>query len=85
MSTGQQQRVAIARAFINRPKLLLVDEPTSALDASARDAFMEVLMQLCDETQTSLIFVSHDSELSRYFSKKINLTSLNVATGTSEK
>jgi putative ABC transport system ATP-binding protein len=81
LSTGQQQRVAIARALINQPKLLLVDEPTSALDASARDAFMQVLMEMCDATQTSLIFVSHDSALGQHFERKVNLSHLNTAGG----
>lgn len=77
LSVGQQQRVAIARALINQPKLLLVDEPTSALDASARDAFMHLLMQICEENQTSLIFVSHDAGLGEYFERKVDLTELN--------
>ena len=77
LSVGQQQRVAIARALINQPKRLLVDEPTSALDASARDAFMHLLMQICEENQTSLIFVSHDAVLGEYFERKVDLTELN--------
>jgi putative ABC transport system ATP-binding protein len=76
LSTGQQQRVAIARALINQPKLLLVDEPTSALDASARDAFMQVLMHVCDAANTTLIFVSHDLALGNYFERKVDLSSL---------
>jgi putative ABC transport system ATP-binding protein len=76
LSTGQQQRVAIARALINQPKLLLVDEPTSALDTSARDAFMQVLMHMCDVANTTLIFVSHDLALGNYFKRKVNLSSL---------
>ncbi len=79
LSVGQQQRVAIARALINQPKLLLVDEPTSALDASARDAFMKVLMSLCDSVNASLVFVSHDSALGTYFDKTIDLSELNQA------
>lgn len=79
LSVGQQQRIAIVRALINQPKLLLVDEPTSALDASARDAFMRVLMDTCEQLNTSLIFVSHDASLGSYFDSKVNLTSLNLA------
>jgi len=77
LSTGQQQRVAIVRALINQPKLLLVDEPTSALDASARDAFMDQLLYLCDLYNTTLIFVSHDLSLSKYFDRQVNMSSLN--------
>ena len=79
LSVGQQQRVAIARALVNEPKLLLVDEPTSALDASARDAFMQLLMQMCSESNTSLIFVSHDTALGEYFERKVDLMTLNKA------
>lgn len=76
LSVGQQQRVAIARAFINQPRLLLVDEPTSALDKSAKHAFMDLLMQVCDDTKTTLIFVSHDDTLSHYFDSTLAISSL---------
>lgn len=79
LSVGQQQRVAIARALINQPQLLLVDEPTSALDASARDSFMQLLMQICKTTNTSIIFVSHDKALSKYFDRAVDLATLNKA------
>lgn len=68
LSIGQQQRVAIIRAFINSPKLLLIDEPTSALDDTAKNAFMEHLKDMCDMQGTTMIFVSHDSSLRRFFS-----------------
>jgi putative ABC transport system ATP-binding protein len=71
LSVGQQQRVAIARALINQPEILLVDEPTSALDASARDAFMNVLIETCQAANTTMIFVSHDMSLQDYFDKSM--------------
>jgi putative ABC transport system ATP-binding protein len=67
LSVGQQQRVAIMRAFINSPQLLLIDEPTSALDNSAKDAFMTILMDMCRAQNTTMIFVSHDNSLERFF------------------
>tara|TARA_R110000772_G_scaffold110305_14_gene213899 strand:- start:2776 stop:3501 length:726 start_codon:yes stop_codon:yes gene_type:complete len=76
LSVGQQQRVAIARALINQPELLLVDEPTSALDASARDAFMDILLNMCENAGASLVFVSHDMSLQRFFSTSIDMPSL---------
>ena len=76
LSIGQQQRVAIARALINAPELLLVDEPTSALDANARDAFMSLLLNLCEAHNTTVIFVSHDPQLASYFSQKVALQEL---------
>jgi putative ABC transport system ATP-binding protein len=71
LSVGQQQRVAIARALINQPEILLVDEPTSALDASARDAFMSVLIETCQAANTTMIFVSHDMGIQDYFDNSI--------------
>lgn len=76
LSVGQQQRVAIARALINQPEILLVDEPTSALDATAKDAFMATLVKVCEQAQTTLIFVSHDDALTRYFDVQVAVTSL---------
>lgn len=68
LSIGQQQRVAIIRAFINSPKLLLIDEPTSALDETAKNAFMTHLLAMCEYQGTTMVFVSHDSSLKKYFS-----------------
>ncbi|MDM7860438.1 ABC transporter ATP-binding protein [Alteromonas sp. ASW11-36] len=76
LSVGQQQRVAIVRALINSPEILLVDEPTSALDSSARDAFMQVLMDVAKRKNTTMIFVSHDQSLAKYFHQSLDVASL---------
>lgn len=76
LSVGQQQRVAIARALINHPEILLVDEPTSALDADARDAFMQVLIELCEQNNTTLIFVSHDNYLKHCFDNVMSVSQI---------
>ena len=81
LSTGQQQRVAIARALINRPKLLIADEPTSSLDQDNRDNFMSVLMPLVEESNTTLVFVSHDMSLSQYFKRVDALSKISQKTG----
>lgn len=78
LSVGQQQRVAAARALIGRPKLIIADEPTSALDTHARDGFLEVLRQECNERGTALLFVSHDPELADNFERVIRLDELNT-------
>ncbi|MGQ8364384.1 ABC transporter ATP-binding protein [Glaciecola sp. 1036] len=77
LSVGQQQRVAIARALINKPELLIVDEPTSALDEDARDSFMQLLVSLTQTFGCTLIFVSHDKTLAKYFHTRVNFTELN--------
>jgi putative ABC transport system ATP-binding protein len=81
LSVGQQQRVAIARALVNNTDILLVDEPTSALDANARDAFMQVLIELCKQYGTTLLFVSHDAYLQSYFEHVIDMKALNTRVG----
>ncbi|WP_225918219.1 ABC transporter ATP-binding protein [Neiella holothuriorum] len=84
LSVGQQQRVAIVRALINQPELLVVDEPTSALDSYARDSFMKLLMTLCSEQQSTLLFVSHDLSLQSYFDVRLNLADINQAGGAQQ-
>jgi putative ABC transport system ATP-binding protein len=79
LSVGQQQRVAVARALLGRPEILIADEPTSALDADARDAFIDLLVQECTQSGTSVLFVSHDVRLAPHFDRTLALASLNQA------
>lgn len=73
LSVGQQQRVAAARALISEPEIIIADEPTSALDAKNRDQFMNLMQKSCEETQSTLIFVSHDQSLASSFHQKLSL------------
>jgi putative ABC transport system ATP-binding protein len=77
LSIGQQQRIAIARALINKPALLIADEPTSSLDQANRDKFMTLLMSIVKSSGITLLFVSHDMSLSRYFSRVESLSDIN--------
>jgi putative ABC transport system ATP-binding protein len=79
LSTGQQQRVAIARAVIGKPSLVIADEPTSSLDNGRRQEFLDLLFAICDEAQSTLIFVSHDLSLSDRFDQSIALSEINRA------
>jgi len=77
LSVGQQQRVAAARALIGTPELLIADEPTSSLDAVHREAFIELLFKECDQVDTTIVFVSHDTALAKHFGRTIRLAEVN--------
>ena len=65
MSGGQRQRVAIARALINDPKIILADEPTGALDTKTSDVILELLKDLHNKSNVTLIIVTHDPEVAK--------------------
>lgn len=79
LSVGQQQRVAAARALIGRPELVIADEPTSALDAALRDSFMDLLLDACLVSGSTLVFVSHDERLAALFDERLSLSAINRA------
>jgi len=79
LSIGQQQRVAAARALIGTPELVIADEPTSALDEDLREGFMDLLLGVCADEGSALVFVSHDSRLAARFGRVIDLPSVNRA------
>lgn len=60
LSGGELQRAALARALLAEPKVLICDEITSGLDPATRDAILAVLTGLRDETELSLVFITHD-------------------------
>lgn len=79
LSVGQQQRVAAARALLGKPELILADEPTSSLDYDHREKFIRLLFEMCDQSRTSILFVSHDRTLEKLFDESISLAQINTA------
>lgn len=73
LSVGQQQRVAAARALMGQPALVIADEPTSALDSQHRHAFIELLLNECQQAGSALLFVSHDDSLRSHFARHLSL------------
>lgn len=60
LSGGEQQRVDIARALLNSPKLILADEPTGNLDPQTSDEIMQLLFQICRDSNTTIVMATHD-------------------------
>lgn len=73
LSGGQQQRAAIARALANDPPLLVADEPTGNLDSHTSDAVMQLFANLAKDGKT-VVMVTHERDLSRYFTRTIQLS-----------
>jgi putative ABC transport system ATP-binding protein len=63
LSGGQKQRLSIARAIVNDPSVILADEPTGNLDSATGDKIIELLFNLHKELGSTLVFVTHDTDL----------------------
>lgn len=82
LSGGEQQRVAIARALANNPAILLCDEPTGNLDKASTGIVIEALFDIRDQTDTTVVIVTHSPELAQMMDRQIEIVDGEVLEAT---
>ncbi|CAG0959692.1 sulfonate transport system ATP-binding protein [Phycisphaerales bacterium] len=88
LSGGQQQRVAISRALVHDPKLIVCDEPTSALDHATGQRVMELLREVAEGHDLSLVVVTHDARIFEFADRIAEMDDgriVRLSTGQSHK
>jgi putative ABC transport system ATP-binding protein len=73
MSGGEQQRVSIARGLVKNPPLMLADEPTGALDTETGIQILDLLREITDSGDRTIIIVTHNTQISRIANRVIDL------------
>jgi putative ABC transport system ATP-binding protein len=73
LSGGEQQRIAIARAVVNHPAILLADEPTGNLDTENSKAVLEILRDLNQRTDQTILMITHNPEAAAYGHRTISM------------
>ncbi len=76
ISGGMKQRVQLARVLANEPDILLMDEPFGALDAMTRRTMQQELVRIWQETNTTIIFVTHDIQEALILGQEIGIMSV---------
>lgn len=74
LSGGQQQRVAIARALVHNPKLIVCDEPTAALDAKTGQAVMQILRDIANHQERTVLIVTHDNRIFHFADRILEMS-----------
>jgi putative ABC transport system ATP-binding protein len=73
LSGGEQQRVALARAFVTKPLILFADEPTGNLDEGTSHKVIDLMFQLHDAQNTTLVLVTHNADLAQRCQRVVTL------------
>ncbi len=73
LSGGQRQRVAIARALVNNPSIILADEPTGSLDSKTGEMILNLLMEMHERYNVTLIIVTHDNDVANLAERTIKI------------
>ena len=81
LSGGEQQRVSIARALINHPPILFADEPTGNLDSKTERIVIDLLKNLAEKYETSILMVTHNEDLVKDADRVIRLEDGEIVSG----